>query len=126
MHDGGKTSEWRLKKSGAKKFWEFFATWAIYFNSPADLGYDEAGYELPELRMHTILTKSVAKEGELFARAAETLEERRLARRESIEDRTNKALELINSSPKDQWLCWVDYNDESNVLRKKISEGGVR
>ena len=121
IHDSGKTSDWRLKKSGTKKFWEFFATWAIYFNSPADLGYDTTGYDLPELRMHTILTESEAKEGELFAKAAETLEERRMARRESIEDRTDKALELINDSPEEQWLCWVDYNDESAVLRKKIS-----
>ena len=121
VHDSGKTSDWRLKKAGVNKFWEFFATWAVYFNSPADLGYDVSGYELPELRIHTIVTESEAKDGELFAKVAETLEERRLARKESIEDRTNKVLELIKESPDDQWLCWVDYNDESSVLHKKIS-----
>lgn len=120
VHDGGKTSEWRLKKSGAKKFWEFFATWAIYFNSPEDLGYDIDGYDLPELRMHKIIAESEVKEGELFVVAAETLEERRLARKESIESRVNTAKKLIESKPDESWLCWVDYNDESLALHKAI------
>lgn len=124
VHDGGKTSEWRLKKSGAKKFWEFFATWAIYFNSPSDLGYDIKGYDLPELKIHKIITESEVRDGELFAIAAETLEERRIARKESIESRVATAKELINSRPDEQWLCWVDYNDESLVLHKAI-QGSV-
>jgi len=120
VHDGGKTSDWRLKKAGANKFWEWMAQWAICFNNPNELDYEIAGYDLPELRMHTIFTESEVREGELFVRAAETLEERRDARKESIESRTDKAFELINSKPCEQWLCWVDYNDESSVLHKKI------
>lgn len=119
VHDGGKTSDWRLKKAGVKKFWEWFATWSIYFNSPSDLGYEEKGYELPPLNIHTILTKSEVKDYELFVSVAETLQERREARKESMEDRTNKALELTQSDDS-QWLLWVDYNDESDMLKKKI------
>lgn len=122
VHDGGKTSDWRLKRAGENKFWEWMAQWAICFNNPNELDYEIEGYDLPELRMHTILTESQIKEGELFARAAETLEERRLARKESIESRTETALELINKKPDEQWLCWVDYNDESSVLHKKVPD----
>lgn len=118
IHDGGDTSKWRLKKAGAKKFWEWFATWAVYFDNPSELGYKTEGYNLPKLSINVITTESFPIEGELFARYAETLEERRLARKESIEDRTNKASELSNES-KDQWLMWCDYNDESAVLKKK-------
>lgn len=121
IHDSGKTSDWRLKKSAESKFWEFFATWAIYFGNPSELGYEIDGYDLPELRMYTIITESQVKDGELFAKAAETLEERRIARKESIEDRTEKVVELIKKNPDDQWLCWVDYNDESAVLHKKLN-----
>lgn len=121
VHDSGRTSDWRLKKAAKQKFWEWLATWAIYFENPNELGYEVEGFDLPELRMHTIITESKVKEGELIVRPAETLEERREARKESIEDRTNKALELINNSdPNETWLCWVDYNDESSVLHKKI------
>lgn len=119
VHDGGKTSDWRLKKAGVSKFWEWFATWAIYFNSPKDLGYEDGEYELPPLNIKTILTKSKIEDYQMFVKVAETLQERREARRESMEDRTDKAYELTQTDPS-QWLLWVDYNDESEVLRKKI------
>lgn len=121
VHDGGKTSDWRLKKAGVTKFWEWFATWAMYFNSPADLGYEVDGYDLPPLNIKTIFTKSEVNDYEMFVKVAETLQERREARKESIEDRTNKAKELTETDDS-QWLIWVDYNDESDVLRKKITD----
>lgn len=119
VHDGGKTSDWRLKKAGVNKFWEWFATWAICFNNPNELDYQIDGYDLPNLNIRTIITESEVRENELVVMAAETLQERREARKESIEDRTNKVYELVQTN-KDQWLIWVDYNDESEVLRKKI------
>lgn len=119
IHDGGKTSDWRLKKAGVSKFWEWFATWAIYFNSPQDLGYEIKGYDLPDLNMTTILTQSEIEDYQMFVKVAETLQERREARKESMEDRTDKAYELTQQD-NSQWLIWVDYNDESDMIRRKI------
>lgn len=121
VHDSGKTSDWRLKKAGVNKFWEWFATWAIYFNSPSDLGYEIKGYDLPELTIETVLTESKVNDYEMFVKVAETLQERREARKESMEERTDKALALTQSD-NSQWLLWVDYNDESEMLRKKIPD----
>lgn len=120
IHDSGDTSKWRLKKAGVNKFWEWFATWAIYFNSPKDLGYEGEGYELPPLNIHKLFTESVPDDGTLFVTLAETLDERRSARKESLEDRTDRAAELANAHVWDQWLIWCDYNDESAVLKQKI------
>lgn len=120
IHDSGDTSKWRLKKAGVNKFWEWFATWAIYFNSPKDLGYEGEGYDLPPLNIKKIFTESEPDEGTLFVQLAETLDERRNARKESLEDRTDKAADLANSRMWEQWLIWCDYNDESAVLKKKI------
>lgn len=120
IHDSGDTSKWRLKKAGVNKFWQWFATWAIYFNSPKDLGYEGKGYDLPPLNIIKVLTESEPKEGTLFVRLAKTLEERRNARKESMEERTDRAREIVNSGMNDQWLVWCDYNDESSVLKKKI------
>ena len=122
IHDSGDTSKWRLKKAGVNKFWEWFATWAIYFNSPKDLGYEGEGYDLPPLHMHQIFTESEPDDYELFVRLAETLEERREARKESMEDRTDRAAELANAAGGDRWLVWCDYNDESAILKKKIRD----
>lgn len=119
VHDSGKTSDWRLKKSAKKKFWEWFAMWAIAFNNPNELGYMIDGYNLPKLNVKTILIESKVKDYELIARPAETLSERREARKESMSDRTDKACELVNSN-NNQWLIWVDFNDESKMLHEKI------
>lgn len=120
IHDSGDTSKWRLKKAGVNKFWEWFATWAIYFNSPKDLGYDGEGYDLPPLNIRKVFTKSEPEEGSLFVTLAETLDERRNARKESIEERTDHAANLANGTVYEQWLVWCDYNDESSMLKRKI------
>jgi hypothetical protein len=121
VHDGGKTSDWRLKKSGRKKFWEWMATWAVCFNNPNELDYEIDGYDLPNLNIEKIIIRSKVKENELVAKVAETLQERREARKESIQDRTDKASQMTNNSD-ETWLCWVDYNDESSVLSKKCRD----
>ena len=121
IHDGGDTSKWRLKKSGAKKFWEWFATWAMYFNSPEDLGYHVDGFDLPDLIICQMVLKSEASDYELFVIPAETLEERRMARKESLKARAERAAALVNGS-KEPWLIWCDYNDESAELRRVINQ----
>ena len=121
IHDGGETSKWRLKKAGVNKFWEWFATWAIYFNSPKDLGYQGEGYDLPPLRIHRIITESEVRDDELIVTLANTLDERREARKESMEARTDRTAKLANGDDS-QWLLWCDYNDESDMLHRKTRD----
>lgn len=118
-HDGKYTSKWRLKRAGEKRFWEWFATWAIYFDSPAELGYDVEGYDLPPLNIKTVITKSETRELELIPTVAETLQERREARKESLSDRIYQVKGLCADS-RDQWLIWCDFNYEADELRKSI------
>ena len=122
IHDSGtdKGNKWRLKHSGAKRFWEFMASWAVCFLNPKELDYDIDGYDLPELNIHTVIVGSDLKEDELVVIPAATLEERREARRASIDARSDKVKEIIGNS-EEQFLIWVDYNDESATLHKKIT-----
>lgn len=121
IHDGGNTSSWRLKGHGEKKFWEWVATWAVCVRNPADLGYSSEGYELPPLNIVEHIIKSEPKEYELIAKRAETLSERREARKESMPERVEKARELVENSD-DNWLVWCDYNLESEMLHKAIAD----
>ena len=119
IHDGSNTSAWRLKGYGERKFWEWVATWAVCVRNPSDLGYSSEGYTLPKLNIIEHITASEPEEYELVARRAETLSERREARKESMTDRINEAKELVSSSD-DCWLVWCDYNTESESLHKAI------
>ena len=121
IHDGGNTSSWRLKGYGEKKFWEWVATWAVCVRNPADLGYSSEGYELPPLNLIEHITESKPNEYELVAKRAETLSERREARKKSMDDRIEVAKNLVEQS-EDNWLVWCDYNIESEMLHKAIAD----
>lgn len=124
IHDGGNTSKWRLKGHAESKFFEWVASWACCLTSPADLGYDGTGYDLPPLNVHEIVVKSGDLENEsgqimLFANTTQTLNERRAARRGSLNDRVNAAAQIANATD-EQVLVWCDLNDESEALTKSI------
>lgn len=121
IHDGSDTSKWRLKGYGEKRFWEWVATWAVCVRNPADLGYSNEGYDLPELNLIEHIVESETKEYELVPKLAETLSERREARKESIENRVEVARQLVEGN-NDTWLVWCDYNAESSALHKAIKD----
>ena len=123
IHDGSDTSKWRLKGYGEKKFWEFVATWAVCVRSPADLGYSNEGFVLPDLNLIEHIVESKRPDDFLVARRAETLSERREARRESMPERVRMA-NCITQQSDDKWLVWCDLNAESNALHAAI-DGSV-
>lgn len=121
IHDGSDTSKWRLKGYGEKKFWEFVATWAVCVRNPADLGYSNDGFVLPKLNLIEHIVDSKPTEGYLIAKRAETLSERRTARKESMNKRVCVAKSLTETNA-DKWLVWCDLNAESNALHTAIKD----
>ena len=121
-HDGGDTAKWRLKGHGRKEFWKWMATWAIAIRKPSDLGFSDENYELPPLNIHDV-TVSVSNENlsTLFAMQAQTLQERRQAKKDSIEDRIKACADLVNNSSK-SWIIWCNLNSESEALKKAIND----
>jgi hypothetical protein len=98
-HDGGETQVWRLKGHARGAFWKWVASWAALVSHPRDLGYDDAGYDLPPLRVHEHLlpadAETAAKGGVLFVEEAAGLMERRQARKASIGPRVAACAEVI-------------------------------
>ena len=119
-HDGGDTSKWRLKKHGQINFWKWMASWAVYIRNPADLGFDGARYILPPLQTYQhIVDSEFVPDDQLFAAVANTLNERRSAKRASLTDRVQVAAKLVNESA-DPWIVWCHLNDESTALTRAI------
>lgn len=121
-HDGGDTSKWRLKGHGKVRFWEWMATWAICIRNPSDLGFDGARYELPPVNMieHTVSGGDLL-EGHLFAVTAQTLSERRQAKKSSMGDRVALAAGIANGTDQPV-IVWCHMNDESAALAKAIPD----
>ena len=122
VHDGGDTSQWRLKGHGKSRFWEWMSTWSVCIRNPADLGFDGSRYILPGLKMHEHVIESTSPlEGQLFAGIAQTLTERRDAKRQSMAERVAKAAELVNSHKRPA-IVWCHLNDESKALTAAIPD----
>lgn len=117
VHDGGNTSQWRLKGHAIKPFWQWVASWAVMMQMPSDLGYDDNGFKLPPINIQSIV---VDKTG-YRVKEALTLQDRRGARRNSLDLRVEMASKLVNDSPNgDSWLVWCDLNGESSALKSAI------
>ena len=122
IHDGGDTSQWRLKGHGKTRFWEWISTWAVCIRNPADIGFDGARYVLPGLKMHEhIIESPEALPGQLFSGIAQTLTERRDAKRGSLQDRVKVAADLVNSHDRPA-IVWCHLNDESKALADAIPD----
>jgi hypothetical protein len=117
---GNTTAPWRLKGHAEKnKFWEWMSSWAIMMRQPSDLGFDNNGFILPELKWHQHIIPYTGKMSGLFVEYAKTLNEIRAAMRESLPERVKRAAELNNNSS-ELWLNWCNLNDESSELTKSI------
>jgi len=119
IHDGADTSKWRLKNHGKTRFWEWLSTWAMFLQSPADLGFDASGYDLPPVEYHSYEIET-SPSGSLFAEPAQSLQERNKARRDTIDARCHKAAEIVNALDEPA-VIWCHLNAESELLAQIIT-----
>lgn len=120
VHDGGETSKWRLKRHAKDEFWKWISGGAVYVRKPSDLGYPDDKFILPPLHVHDHVVESDPIEGDLFAVEGKSLNERRQARRGSMDRRIAEIARLTNSN-KDPWVVWCHLNDESKRLTEAVN-----
>jgi hypothetical protein len=122
VHDGGDTQTWRIKGHAKHAFWQWVASWGALIRSPADLGHDASAYRLPpvDLREHIIRSDYILP-GSLFVTEAQSLMERREARRDSIADRVRECAAVVNAD-RESWVIWCDLNAEGDALRAAIPD----
>lgn len=120
VHDGGSTQDWRLKGHARDAFWRWVSSWGALVRSPADLGYDASGYDLPPLSVeqHTLASDHVSERaaGMLFAMPAQSLSERRSARRGSIDARASQCV-------RDIFASWKESEDGLEAGARKAASG---
>ena len=129
-HDGGDTSQWRLKGHAETRFWEWVCSWAATLRKPSDLGYEDGGFCLPplDIRDHVLDTIHEAVDGDngqgaLFVTEARSLTEQRHVQRASLSARVARACAIANGT-NEQVLVWCHLNDESRALADGI-DGAV-
>ncbi len=121
VHDCKDTAKWRLKKHAQGLFWNWLSDWCVLLTKPSDLGYQDNGFNLPPLQIKEHIIKTQTKmDGFLFPMPAQTLMERKNARRQTTEERVKYCADIVNSTD-ECFLIWCDLNCESGMLSKYIN-----
>ena len=123
-HDGGDTSQWRVKGHAEDEYYKWMASWAVMIQKPSDLGYADGAFTLPPLSLHhEVIAASMTMAwdtGTLFPVEAQDLMARRQARRGSLTERVAAMADTVAKEPNEQWLLWCNLNDEGDALESSI------
>ena len=116
MRSGG----YKILPHGESDFWEWVSTWAACVSMPSDIGGNDDGYILPELKRidHTVIpTDETPDEGCLFFVERElTATTVHKEKRRTVADRAAKVAEIVAAEPAESWVIWCDTNYEADEL----------
>lgn len=123
VHDGGSTSDWRLKGHAKQMFWDFVSTWAVMLNKPSDIGYDDEGYDLPPLNVVQEIVETPKRDnGMLFNTTAVSATEYHKELRETYQIRLDRVAEMVNARPTENFIIWIGHDDEGKYLRQLLPD----
>ncbi|MEX0274286.1 MAG: DNA methyltransferase [Flavobacteriaceae bacterium] len=131
--DSTKADKLTLHAHKEEEFWLWVASWALFVSKPSDITgdpKDDTGYILPPLQVnwHEIKTDhskaGTEKNGQakLFKDAAMGLQDAAKEKRESLEDRVAKMMELRQEDPEAHRILWHDLESERRAIEKAIPE----
>ncbi|GAB0156200.1 hypothetical protein CHRYSEOSP005_14640 [Chryseobacterium sp. Alg-005] len=131
--DPKKAGNLQLLENKKDEFWKWVSTWAVFINTPSDLGYENKGYDLPPLNFieHRLdLTSdeySTNKSGKLvlFKDNTKSLLDTAKEKRESIPERIKKTIEILDSNPDKNFILWHHLESERYELEKALKSRGV-
>lgn len=129
--DSTKADNLTLQPHREEEFWLWVSSWALFITKPSDITgnpADDEGYILPDLdlRWHEIPTDhsqtSVEKSGQfmLFKDTALGLQQSAKEKRESLDARIAKMMELRSAQPESHRIIWHDLEDERIAIEKAI------
>lgn len=135
INDTANTGRWRIKGHAAGDFWRWVASWARCVSLPSDLGFDDAGYVLPEITVHehrvtadrTIdageeLRGKLVGQQRLFRMPDTSATAIHKEKRLTIEDRADLVAECIDGDPHQPWVVWCDTDYEADAIRARIDD----
>jgi len=115
-------NNYRLKGHAEQDFYGWIASWSSVLRSPADIGFDGKGYDLPDLKYHTLeITTEKKGNGKLFNDSSVNATEFNRELRVTLAPRIDAVAEIVNSST-EQFIIWVNQNEEEERVCALIPE----
>lgn len=130
--DSTKADSLTIHPHKAREFWLWVASWALFVQKPSDIdaSYSDAGYELPPLdvRWHEVMTDhsnaGTERDGQakLFRDAALGIQDAAREKRDSLETRIEKLLEIRAEDPTEHVIIWHDLERERHAITAALPE----
>ena len=134
QRDSTKANNLTLYPHKEAEFWLWLSSWAVFLQSPADLGYANDGYQLPDLSIefHQVTTdpSRVLKEdrdgqGRMAVVESLGVESAAAEKRDTIDLRVAEMMRLVAERPGEQVVLWCDLNDEQRAIEKALTAAGI-
>ena len=111
-----------------REFWLWVASWAIFVQKPSDLGYSDDGYNLPpiDVRWHEVESDhsdaGTGMNGQslMFKDSALGVSQAAREKRDSLESRIAKMMEIRADDPGAHRILWHDLESERLAIEKAI------
>lgn len=128
--DSTKADKLTLHAHKEREFWLWLSTWAIFLQKPSDLGpeYSDDGYVLPEMRVHwhelSTNHRDAGNEpggqGRLLRNAAIGVTDAAREKRDSLDARIAKLVQLRTLDHAAHRLIWHDLEAERWAIKRAI------
>ena len=123
MSDQTEMGRYRLKKAGETAFWDWMASWSRCAETPADLGFDATGFDLPPLHIirHKVAGDIRQPIGALFLEELSATNIHTV-KRQTAEARAQEVSRQVAIEPREPWIIWCDTDYEADCLRAAIPD----
>lgn len=136
QRDSTKANNLTLYPHKEREFFLWLNTWAAFVQSPADLGHDATGYDLPALEVVWHEVDPPADEfdferdgqGQLVRGVNLGLPQAAAEKRRSLDARLAKLTEIVTDHAahgEGQIVIWCDLNDEQRAIEKALEDAGL-
>lgn len=111
-----------------REFWLWCASWGLFVQRPSDLGFSDEGYELPPLdvRWHEIAADheqaghEVYGQARMFKAEAIGIIEASREKRDSLQARITKMMEIRAEDPGAHRILWHDLEAERHAIEHAV------
>lgn len=130
QRDSTKANNLTLYPHKEKEFWLWMSSWALFITKPSDMGFEDAGYDLPQMNViyHMVAVDNeeviTDRDGQaqMFRDAALGLKEAAKEKRDSLAARIAETKAILDEDPDSHYVIWHDLESERAALKRAIPE----